>query len=169
MRHDEIEVPVEPLGDGMLPRAAPQNGGASLGELFKRLTSDTGELIRQEATLAKAELRETGSALAGDARELGIAFGLALAGALALVAFLVIALGNLLGDRYWLSSLIVGVLALGIGAMLAKSAINDIKTRGIKPQQTIDTLREDKEWAGQQARELKHDLTTDPTRPAIRR
>jgi uncharacterized membrane protein YqjE len=163
MRHDDIEVPYEPHGDGMLPRAAP-TGQPSLGELFKRLTTDTGELIRQEATLAKAEIRETGSRLAGDARDVGIALGLAIAGALALVAFLVIALGNLLDGRYWLSALVVGVLALGIGMMLAKNAVNDIKQRGITPRQTLDTLKEDKQWVAQQARELSHDLTTDPTR-----
>ncbi|MES2522105.1 MAG: phage holin family protein [Gemmatimonadota bacterium] len=168
MTQDDFEVPLDQHGDGAYARGAPRQD-ASLGDLFKRLTTDTGELIRQEANLAKAEFRETGSRLAGDAREIGIAAGLALAGALALVAFLVIGLGNLLGDRYWLSSLIVGVVALVVGMMMAKSAVNDMKSRSIKPQQTIDSLREDKAWAGQQARELSHDLTTDPTKPSVRR
>lgn len=167
MRPDDIEVPYDGPADSMLARA--NRTETPLGELFKRLTSDTGELIRQEAALAKAEIRETGSALAGDARDMGIAFGLAIAGALALVAFLVIGLGNLLGDRYWLSSLIVGAVALAVGTMMAKHAVNDMKSRSLAPQQTMDTLREDKAWASQQARELSHDLTTDPTRPSARR
>lgn len=167
MRPDDIEVPYDQSGDSMLSRA--NRAETPLGELFKRLTSDTGELIRQEATLAKAEIRETGSALVGDARDIGIAAGLAIAGALALVAFLVIGLGNLLDDRYWLSSLIVGAVALGIGMVMVKRATNDIKQRGLTPKQTMDTLREDKAWASQQARELSHDLTADPTRPSARR
>lgn len=167
MRPDDIEVPYDGPADSMLARA--NRSETPLGELFKRLTSDTGELIRQEAALAKAEIRETGSALAGDARSMGIAFGLALAGALALVAFLVIALGNLLGDRYWLSALIVGAVALLVGMSMAKHAVSDIKQRGLTPKQTLDTLRDDKAWATQQARELSHDLTTDPTRPSARR
>ncbi len=164
MRHDEIEVRVERQGD-VLPQPAATSGEASLGELFKRLTGDTSELIRQEAALAKAEIREMASDLAGDAMKVGVAAGLALVGVLALGAFLVLALGNLLGGAYWLSSLIVGVVLLGIGAMLGKGAMNDIKERGLKPERTIATLRADKAWATEQARELKHDLTTDPTTP----
>ena len=162
MRQEEIEIPIAPHGD-----AARTPGGASrdasLGELFKSLTSDTADLVRHEAALAKAELRETGSALAADGAKVGTAAGLALMGALSLTAFLVLGLGNLLGGAYWLSALIVGVVMLAIGAVLVKNAVNDIKQRGLKPQQTIATLREDKAWAGQQARELKRDLTSDPT------
>ena len=168
MRNDEMEVPLDQHGEGGIMRGASRSD-SSIGDLFRRLTTDTGELIRQEAALAKAEIRETGSALAGDAREIGMAIGLALAGALALVAFLVIGLGNVLDGRYWLSSLIVGIVATGVGMMLAKNAVNDMKNRSFKPQQTIDTLKEDKAWASQQARELSHDLTTDPTKPSARR
>lgn len=167
MRPDDIEVPYEGTADTMMARA--NRSDTPIGELFKRLTTDTAELIRQEATLAKAEIRETGSALAGDARDIGIAMGLAVAGALALVAFLVIALGGLLDGRYWLSSLIVGAIALAVGMVMAKRAVADMKHRSLAPKQTMETLREDKAWATQQARELSHDLTTDPTRPSARR
>ena len=77
MRPDDIEVPYDQQGESMLSRA--NRSDTPIGELFKRLTTDTGELIRQEAALAKAEIRETGSALAGDARDIGIAIGLAVA------------------------------------------------------------------------------------------
>jgi len=167
MRPDDIEVPHDGEADSVLSRA--NRSETPIVELFKRLTTDTAELIRQEATLAKAEIRETGSALAGDARDVGIAMGLALAGSLALVAFLVIGLGNLLSGRYWLSSLIVGVIALAVGMMMAKRAVTDMKHRSLAPKQTLETLREDKAWATKQARELSHDLTTDPTRPSARR
>ena len=108
MRHDEIEVRVERQGDA-LSRSPATAGDASLGELFKRLTGDTSELIRQEAALAKAEMRDMASELAGDAAKVGVAAGLALVGVLALGAFLVIALGNQMGGAYWLCALIVGV------------------------------------------------------------
>ncbi|HEX5581718.1 MAG TPA: phage holin family protein [Gemmatimonadaceae bacterium] len=167
MRHDEIEVRVERQGDA-LPASATTPASpseASLGDLFKRLSTDTSELIRQEAALAKAEMREMARGLAGDAMKVGVAAGLALVGVLALSAFVILALGHLLGDAFWLSSLIVGIVALGVGVMLGRSAMNDIRSRGLKPEQTIATLRADKAWAGQQARELKQDLTTDPTAP----
>jgi hypothetical protein len=169
MRHDDMEIRSESSrGDGVRPTTtAPRD--ASLGELFKQLSNDTGELIRQEAALAKTELRDVGSTLARDGAKLGVAAGLGLIGALALATFAIIALGDLFGDSYWLSALLVGLVAVGVAVMLGRNATRDIKERGLKPQQTIATLREDSEWASQQARELKHDLTTNPTTPPTRR
>jgi hypothetical protein len=153
---------VEQHGEGLRGGVIPTQSEASIGELFKRLGTDTGALIRQEAALAKAELREAGTTIARDGARIGIAAGLAFVGALALTAFLVVGLGVLLGGAYWLSALIVGVVAFGVGAVMARSAVADIKQRGLTPRQTVETLKEDKAWAAQQARELKHDLTSDP-------
>ena len=166
MRQSDMEVRVEQHDDGLAAMHNPPRD-ASLGDLFKRLTSDSAELVRQEIELAKSELSETGSAYAKDAAKIGVAAGLAFVGVLALSAFLVIGLGNVMGDRYWLSSLIVGIAAAGIGYVLVTNAVNDMKSRGIKPRETLETLREDKAWVGQQARELKHDLTSNPTTPSI--
>lgn len=162
MRENDMEIPIT-ARDDMGRRPVGTAGDASLGELFKRLTSDTADLVRHEAALAKAELRETGSVLAADGAKIGAAAGLALAGALSLTAFLVLVLGNLFGGAYWLSALIVGAVMLVVGALLARNAVNDVKRRGLAPRQTIATLREDKAWARHEARDLKHELTTDPT------
>ena len=168
MGHSDIEVRVQQHGDG-LPGMQPSTPrDASLGELFKSLTTDSAELVRQEIDLAKSELRETVSAYAKDASQVGIAAGLAFVGVLALSAFLVIGLGNVMGGRYWLSSLIVGILAAAIGYMMVTNAVKDMKGRSFKPRETLATLREDKAWVGQQARELKQDLKSDPTTPSIK-
>ncbi len=137
----------------MADRAEP-----SLGELFRQLSADTTTLVRNEVALAKTEVREVGSRLASDAGKVGIGASLALVGLFALTAFLILALGALIGI-YWLSALIVGALMVGIGGFMAKNAIDDIKRRGIKPQQTVQTLREDAEWAKQESREFKRELT----------
>jgi uncharacterized membrane protein YqjE len=131
----------------------------SLGDLFRRLTTDTSELVRQEVALAKTELREAGGTLARDGTRIGIAVGLALAGSLALTAFLILLLGGAL-DNYWLSALIVGVVFLGIGVVLAKNAVADVKRRGLTPRETVGTLKEDAAWAKQEARQVKRELTT---------
>jgi uncharacterized membrane protein YqjE len=153
----------DPLGAAGIRRdGAVTSGGTapepSLGELLRRLTTDTGELVRQEVSLARAEMREVGGRVARDGAKIGIALGLALAGVLALTAFLVIALGDLVGN-YWLGALIVGLAMLGIGGFMAKSAVDDVKRRGITPQQTIATLKEDAAWAKDEAREVKRELT----------
>ena len=166
MRHNDLEVHVEPYRGEREVAIPGSTRDASLGDLFKRLTADSAELIQKEVELAKSEIRETGKVYARDASKIGIASGLAFVGVLALSAFLVIGLGNAMGGRYWLSSLIVGIAAAGIGYLMVTNAVNDMKERGVKPQQTLHSLREDKAWVGQQARELKQDLTSDPTTPS---
>lgn len=129
----------------------------ALGDLFRQLADDTNHLIRQEMNLAKIEVRETGSALARDGMKIGVAAGLALVGVLALGAFLIIALGGLFGS-YWLSALLVGVVFLAIGGILANNAVSDVKNRGLKPEQTMETLREDTAWMKREARDLKREI-----------
>lgn len=168
MRREDFEVRVKPDSDGVHASRSTQED-ASIGELFKRLGGDTGTLIQQEAALAKAELREAGARLARDGAKIGVAAGLSLVGVLSLSAFLIIALASLLGGAFWLSSLIVGALTLGAGALMARNAINDIKLRGLRPEQTMKTLRDDAAWAKEQVHELKNDLTSDPTAQPTRR
>jgi hypothetical protein len=131
----------------------------SLGELFRDLTTETSDLVSKEIALVKAEVRQTGSTLAKDGAKIGIASGLALVGALALTAFLIVGLGDLLNGKYWLSALIVGVIFLAIGAMLIKSATADIKRRGQSVKHTVDTVKDTGAWAKQEAQQVKQELT----------
>lgn len=151
------------MGDGTGVPGVDGRREASLGELFGQLSNDATRLIRQEVTLAKSELRETGSRLARDGARLAAAAGLALMAALAATAFLIIALGDLF-DNYWLSALVVTLLFGAIAAALGKSAMADIRSAGIRPEATLETLREDREWAKREAQGLKRDLTA-PANP----
>ena len=155
MERDQPGAPAPRRDDPPRPTGG---GEPSLGELFTRLTADTGELVRQEVALARAEMRQVGATVARDGAKVGVAFGLALAGALAVTAFLVIALGDVL-DNYWLGALLVGVVLLAVGGFLAKSAVNDVKRRGLVPAETVDSLREDAAWAKQEAGAVKRELT----------
>ena len=158
MAREDFEIRIQPGGDTVAPHPASSGTEPPLAELLKRLTTDAGDLVRAEMTLAKAELRQAGSTLAKDATKVGVAAGLALAGALALTAFMIVGLGAAL-DNYWLAALIVGAVLLAIGGFLAKSAVSDIKRRGIMPAQTVDSLREDAQWAKQEAAAVKRELT----------
>jgi uncharacterized membrane protein YqjE len=163
MMREEIEMRVERHADGAGSAAAMSAGSEpSLGELFRRLSSDTADLVKQEASLAKAEIAASAAVLAKDATKVGVGAGLALAGILSLTAFLVVGLGVLLSS-YWLSALIIGVVMLAVGGMMAKHAISDVKRRGLKPRQTMATLRADASWAEQHAHDLKHDMTAETT------
>lgn len=160
-RPDDVEVPLRSQGDTFGTRSD-SGQDASLGELFRRLSSDTTDLLRQELDLAKSEVRETGGRLAETGTKVGMGAGLAVMGGLALTAFLIILLGNAFGGRYWLSSLVVGVLAAGSGYSLITGALKQFREQSLVPKQTMDTLRDDAQWVTQEARTFAHDLTTTP-------
>lgn len=157
MERDQFGA-VAPRAGGVPGTAGSADAEPSLGELLKRLTSDTSDLVQQEVNLARAELRQAGSTLAAGGTKIGIGAGLALAGVLALTAFVIIALGSLL-NNYWLSALIVGVVLLAVGGIMARSAVAEVKRRGVLPAQSVASLREDAAWAKQESREVKRELS----------
>lgn len=130
---------------------------APIGDLFKRFGQDAGTLVKQEITLAKLELRESIKSLTKDAGKIGAAVGLALFGGFALLAFVVIGLGDLI-DNYWLSALLVAVLLLGAAAVLANGALKRMKKNSLAPEETVQTLREDKRWAKREVEEFKQSM-----------
>ncbi|HET9984989.1 MAG TPA: phage holin family protein [Longimicrobiales bacterium] len=131
-----------------------------IGELVKGLAEDAGELVRQEIALAKIEMRETVSSMAKDGRSVAVGGAVALLGGLALTAFLIVLLGDaVFGDNYWLSSLIVGVILLGVGWMMANRGMKDMKAHSLKPEETLRTLEEDKRWMAQERERFKRELT----------
>ena len=136
-------------------------GGAgsepSLGELFKQLAQDSATLVKQEVALAKVEMRENLRSAGKDAAMIAVGGGLLLVGLLVLTAFLVAALGDLL-DNYWLGALIVGLLFAVIGGVLAKKNLDNLKNDSLGPEQTIQTLKEDKRWLQSEMQQAKKEL-----------
>jgi hypothetical protein len=120
----------------------------SLGELFSELSRQTSTLIRQEVALAKAEMKQKGSEAGKDIGMMAAGGALAYAGLLALIATAIIVLANVI--PWWLSALIVGLVVVGIGGMLIQRGMSALKQSGIAPEQTIESLKEDKEWAKKQ-------------------
>ena len=73
---------------------------ASIGDLFRQLTSDASHLVQQEMHLAKAELKESVARVRTMVVGFAVAAALAIPGALALTAFLVIGVGALIGSAW---------------------------------------------------------------------
>ncbi|MHB0859593.1 MAG: phage holin family protein [Anaerolineae bacterium] len=122
----------------------------SLGELFTELLDDTRLLVRQEIELAKTEVSQKLSGYAKDAAYLGIAGAVAYVGFMAIVAAAIIGLGAVI--PMWLSALVVGVVLALVGYLFARRGMNGMKSRSIVPEQTVESLKEDKEWAQGQIR-----------------
>jgi len=118
----------------------------SLGELFGDLAKETSNLVRQEVTLAKTEMSQKVSSMTKDIGSLAIGGAVAYAGVLALGAALIIGLAQL-GLPWWLSALLVGLVVTGIGYFLVQKGLNALKQQNLVPQKTIETIKEDVEWA----------------------
>lgn len=127
-------------------------------ELLKQLASEGGDLVRGEMALAKLEMRDMARQLAVDSAKVAAAIALAMTGALALLAAAIIGLGNLLDGRYALSALIIGVVTLLIGALLARGGISGLKDGGHRPEQTVRSLKRDREWASRELQEFKQEV-----------
>jgi MFS family permease len=117
-----------------------------LGELVKQLAEQTSTLVLQEVELAKAEVAQKGRQAGKGAGFLGAAAVIGLLAAGALTAFLIMLLDGALPN--WLSALIVAVVFAAIAAALALQGRNRIRAATPPvPEQTIETVKEDVEWA----------------------
>jgi len=118
----------------------------SLGELFGRLSEQAAAMARLEVRLAKAEMVQKGR-LAGRGAALVAAGVLVALGAFgAVTATLIMALSE--GIDGWLAGLIVTVVYALIAVALALSGRRRIaETSPPVPEQTVETLKEDVQWA----------------------
>ncbi len=117
----------------------------SLGELVASATRDLSQLVHQEVTLAKAELKKEVKAAGAGA---GLFGGAGFAGVLALV-FLSIAAAygiSWLGIGLGWGFFVVGMLYLVLAAVLALSGKNKLSQVG-PPERTIATVKDDIAWA----------------------
>jgi len=130
----------------------------SIGELLKSLAADTSLLLRQEMSLARAEVKESGTRLQQLGRKMAIAAALALPGAMAVTAFLVIALGNAI-NSYVTSALIVGVVLLVAAWVVARQGIARVANGGVGISRTAASLAEDARWGKEEVRAFKREFT----------
>lgn len=119
----------------------------SLGELFGDVTRDMGTLVRQEIELAKVEIKEEVSR-AGRAG--GMLGGTAIAALMALLLLSFAAawgLSELVPEG--VAFLIVGLAYAAVAAVLYTKGRAELQNVNPVPEQTIDTLKEDAQWAKQ--------------------
>lgn len=121
---------------------------ASLGELLSRLTDQFSTLVRQEVALAKTEIT-------AEVKRAGKAGGLfGAAGALGYLALLLVLVAVAWGLAevmpIWLGFLIVGAVVGIVAAALGGLGKKEADKVDPVPHQTMETLKEDAEWAKNQ-------------------
>jgi uncharacterized membrane protein YqjE len=126
----------------------------SLPELLKRLSAETTQLVHQELDLAKVELTQKGRQAGAGAGLFGSAAALGLGALGALTACIILALNAALPA--WLAALIVAAVYGAIATVLAVQGRDRVKqVTPLAPEQTIETVKEDVEWAKTQTRSAK--------------
>ncbi|HKF86390.1 MAG TPA: phage holin family protein [Candidatus Limnocylindrales bacterium] len=123
----------------------------SLGELFGSLTAQLGQLVHKEVELARTEMTANAVRTARNASLIGVGGAVAYGGFLVVLAA---AVGVLiaLGLDLWLAALIVGVVVIGIGYALIQRGRSQLEAGSLAPSRTIETLKDDAEWAKDQTR-----------------
>ena len=122
------------------------------GELLRELVNGSAELLRDEVKLARIEVTEVVTNVGRGTAFVTLGVVLLLLGGLSLAAGVVLLVGDqwLPRDLYWLAALIVMVLTGALAAWLAKRGMTQLSPSQLAPKQTVQTLKEDKEWLKQQ-------------------
>jgi hypothetical protein len=120
----------------------------SLGDLFSELASETSELVRQEVALAQVEISQKATRVGKNVGFLAVGGAVGYAALLAVLAAVIIGLGNFI--PLWLAALIVGAVVGIVAYFMVSSALTELKNTELKPQQTVETLKEDAQWLKKQ-------------------
>jgi hypothetical protein len=126
----------------------------SIPVLLRELRDETTTLLRQEVGLAKAEMSEKFSRLGTHASQIAVGGFIAYAG----VILLLIGIGQLVSAIFvragldaqvavWLGPTLVGLLVAIIGWAMYARAKHAFAHDNFKPTKTIESLRENKQWA----------------------
>jgi hypothetical protein len=125
-----------------------------LGELLKQLSEETTRLVRQEIELAKAELTQKGKQAGMGAGLFGAAGAIGLLALAALTTCFILALDAVLPA--WLAALLVAVVYAAVAAVLAMQGRAKVQQAVPPvPEQTVETVKEDVQWAKTQMRSDK--------------
>ncbi len=107
-------------------------------------------LFREEFTLAKKETTEKVTKAGVDFAGIAVGATIVYGGFLVLLATAVIALAYVLA--WWLAALIVGVVTVAVGGGMAWYYWSKMSSINPTPRQTVESIKEDKEWMKEQAR-----------------
>ena len=124
--------------------APPSNRG--IGQLLRDVAEDGAHLARQEVQLARIEFAQI-------ARDIGKGTVFAIAAAmigLLTVQMLVFGFALLMGDalfrgHYWIAAFVLTVILGAVAFYLLKRGTALLSPRNMKPEQTLETLRRDKD------------------------
>lgn len=137
---------------------AARNDGRSLVALVRDIADGSASLVRGEARIARIEISEVVKGIATGTGFIAVGGVLALLGGLSLLAGVILLIGDqwLPRDLYWVAALLVVTVSGGIALLFARRGLSLLSPSALAPDQTVETLKEDKEW-------LKRRMTSGAT------
>jgi hypothetical protein len=146
-----MSTPVNENGAVYGDTGGPDVSKVSVGELVGQVANDLSTLVRQEMALAKAEVKDEAKKAGKGAGMLGAA---GLAGYF-LLLFLSLALMWGIGEMFdpdhpWIGALIVAVIWGIAAAVLASVGKKKLQQVNPKPEQTVESVKEDVRWTKEQ-------------------
>lgn len=120
----------------------------SIGDLFTKLASETGTLVRQEVALAQAELTAKASKVGKNVGFLAVGGAIGYAGLLAILAGVVLILSNFIPA--WAAAMVVGIVVGVASFALISMALSTLKETSLAPEETVESIKEDAQWLKKQ-------------------
>lgn len=126
----------------------------SLGDLFSELATETSTLIRQEVSLAQAEITQKAARVGKEVGFLVVGGAVGYAALLVILGALVVGATQLISSltgwqiitSAWIAAVIVGVIVAVVAYFLISGALTALKNTDLTPQQTVETVKEDAQW-----------------------
>ena len=126
----------------------------TLADLLKELRDEARALLHQEVALAKAEISENAKGVFRNSTGIAISALVLFAGFVfilhGLSRSLAVVLLNMEVDPAvvsWAAPLAVGVVTMFVGYLVFRGALATLKEQSLFPEQTVESLKEDKAWA----------------------
>ena len=115
--------------------------------LVRRLVSGSVELVKLEAQRGRQEITENVLQYRTGVILVAIGFGLVLLSVIVLVILLILLISELTGIPAWVISLIMFMILLAVAAVVAWRGVVKIQSSNFTPEETIEAVKEDIEWA----------------------
>lgn len=122
----------------------------SFSEVFQDILRNVQDIVRSEVRLAKTEIREDVVAAKSSAVVLGGGSLMAIFAILFLLLALVYALA--LVTPNWAAALIVGAALAVVATLMLTAGLRRFKQIHPIPERTVETIKENVEWAKQQVK-----------------
>jgi uncharacterized membrane protein YqjE len=122
----------------------------SFSDVLQDILHNVQEIVRSEVRLAKTEIREEAEKAKSSAVLLGGGAVAAIFAILFLLLMIVHALS--LAMPSWAAALLVGATLAVVATLMLTAAVKRFKQTHPTPERTVETIKENVEWAKQQAK-----------------